>query len=590
MSKVSRVLNINVGILGHVDSGKTSLVAALSTHLSTAALDKHPQSKERGITLDLGFSSFSAGPLPPHLSHLPYDELQFTLVDCPGHASLIRTIIGGVHIIDMIVLVIDVTKGLQAQTAECLVVGEVTTPHMLIALNKVDMLPSESRSKSIRKAAKALLQTLRYTKFSAAPMVPVAAKPGSSKSSNGYASSTEVPGTLASASAALGIEDLKSQLVAMVPPVPRNVEGPFLLSVDHCFAIKGQGTVMTGTVMRGSVAVGDIVELPALKIQRPVRSMQAFKRPVTKAVQGDRVGVCVTQLDPGLMERGLAATPGSVPTFLAAVASVEKIRFYAGPVMSGSKLHISVGHETVMATVSFFGMKPGEGIPGHLAVQALMDSMEQLAVGGRPPPLQLQKEYLHQEELHGLEGRPTSSTNANKGYGQFSAPDSEVAEGRHHGPQWALLRFDHAVTAPQESLLIGARLDADIHGESCRLCFYGRLLWLLDPSSMNELSKLKVYKVKERQGSIERMQPDGITAICKGLFKKETDISVFAGLKVHTTSGQEGVIEGSFGKSGKFKVTFGSGFTLESGSEEKHIFLRFKRFINDPDRKTKPRQ
>ena len=138
-----RVYNVNVGVLGHVDSGKTSLgkhalcqrklsfckcrpwfghtqshitpaVAALSTTLSTAALDKHPQSKERGITLDLGFSSF-AMPLPEHLRHLPYDELQVTLVDCPGHASLIKTIIGGAQIINMMMLVVDVTRGIQTQ-------------------------------------------------------------------------------------------------------------------------------------------------------------------------------------------------------------------------------------------------------------------------------------------------------------------------------------------------------------------------------------------------------------------------------------------------------------------------------------------
>ena len=88
-------------------------VAALSTKISTAALDKHPQSKERGITLDLGFSSFTV-PMPARLSTaLPCRELQFTLVDCPGHASLIRTIIGGAQIIDMMLLVIDVTKGIQ---------------------------------------------------------------------------------------------------------------------------------------------------------------------------------------------------------------------------------------------------------------------------------------------------------------------------------------------------------------------------------------------------------------------------------------------------------------------------------------------
>ena len=91
------VLNFNVGVLGHVDSGKTSLAKALSTVASTACFDKNPQSKERGITLDLGFSSFSVA-LPPHLrSTADSDDalVQFTLVDCPGHASLIRTVIGG---------------------------------------------------------------------------------------------------------------------------------------------------------------------------------------------------------------------------------------------------------------------------------------------------------------------------------------------------------------------------------------------------------------------------------------------------------------------------------------------------------------
>lgn len=91
-----KTLNFNVGVLGHVDSGKTSLARALSSTASTAAFDKNPQSKERGITLDLGFSAFTV-PLPEHMKQScgEHDSLQFTLVDCPGHASLIRTIIGG---------------------------------------------------------------------------------------------------------------------------------------------------------------------------------------------------------------------------------------------------------------------------------------------------------------------------------------------------------------------------------------------------------------------------------------------------------------------------------------------------------------
>ena len=91
---VDKILNFNVGVLGHIDSGKTSLSKALSTVASTASFDKNPQSKERGITLDLGFSSFCVD-IPDHLKNGSLDVLQFTLVDCPGHASLIRTIIGG---------------------------------------------------------------------------------------------------------------------------------------------------------------------------------------------------------------------------------------------------------------------------------------------------------------------------------------------------------------------------------------------------------------------------------------------------------------------------------------------------------------
>lgn len=102
------MLNFNIGVLGHVDSGKTSLAKAMSTVASTASFDKNPQSKERGITLDLGFSSFHVD-FPDHLLQKckeKFTNLQFTLVDCPGHASLIRTIIGGMQFIFNLTLIV----------------------------------------------------------------------------------------------------------------------------------------------------------------------------------------------------------------------------------------------------------------------------------------------------------------------------------------------------------------------------------------------------------------------------------------------------------------------------------------------------
>ena len=107
----SKILNINIGVLGHIDSGKTSLCKALSTIASTAGFDKNPQSKERGITLDLGFSAFLIR-IPgwfaeKHPESQNYEYMQFTLVDCPGHASLMKTIIGGASIIDIMMLVVD---------------------------------------------------------------------------------------------------------------------------------------------------------------------------------------------------------------------------------------------------------------------------------------------------------------------------------------------------------------------------------------------------------------------------------------------------------------------------------------------------
>lgn len=155
-------LNINVGLIGHVDSGKTTLAKALSMIASTAAFDKNPQSKERGITIDLGFSSFIID-INEKLKKNEYlndkKYLQFTLVDCPGHASLLKTLIGyfnlrfknkikgGSKIMDFALCIVDITHGIQTQTAECILLTEILKIPIIVVLTKLDLVLIKEKDK-----------------------------------------------------------------------------------------------------------------------------------------------------------------------------------------------------------------------------------------------------------------------------------------------------------------------------------------------------------------------------------------------------------------------------------------------------------
>uniref|UniRef100_UPI0037E7EDF4 selenocysteine-specific elongation factor n=1 Tax=Semicossyphus pulcher TaxID=241346 RepID=UPI0037E7EDF4 len=568
----TKTLNFNVGVLGHVDSGKTSLARALSSTASTAAFDKNPQSRERGITLDLGFSSFTVD-LPDHLrdseGQQPYDSLQFTLVDCPGHASLIRTIIGGAQIIDLMMLVVDVVKGVQTQTAECLLIGELTCPRMVVVLNKIDLLPPNKRQSAIEKMTKRLHKTLESTRFKDCPVISVAAKPGGPE-----APETEEPH---------GVPELIELLKKQTYLPQRDPGGDLLMAVDHCFSIRGQGTVMTGTILQGSLAINDTVEIPALKVTKKIKSVQMFRKPVSGAMQGDRVGVCVTQFDPKLLERGVVCTPGSLRTLYAAVISLRKIGYFKGSLATRAKFHITVGHETVMARVTFFGLPPSCASEPPSDTKSQPCSLE--------TPFTFDREYFHQDEYVSAQGEASSG------------PDPE---------QWALLEFERPVTCPSLCLVIGSKLDTDIHANACRLAFQGFLLQGFEDKGYAEtaLPRLRIYKTKHKEGLVERVTDD-YTVIGRSLFKKETNLQLFVGLKVKLSTGETGVIEGGFGQSGKFKIRIQEGLSPETkqllsstskkkgkgggkgGNEEEpradtqpvSILLHFKRYVFDPHKK-----
>lgn len=509
------ILNFNIGVLGHIDSGKTSLSKALSTIASTASFDKNPQSQERGITLDLGFSSFTVD-VPDHVKseNSQYDSLQYTLVDCPGHASLIRTIIGGAQIIDLMMLVVDVTKGIQTQTAECLVLGEITCPHMIVVLNKIDLLPGDKKDASIQKMCKKISKTLEKTRFKNSVVVPVAAHP-----------SSDDPNITP-----IGIKDLIEEMKRHTYIPERSDKGSFVFAVDHCFAIKGQGTVMTGTVIQGSVSLSDVIEIPSAKISRKVKSIQMFKKPIDKAIQGDRVGVCVTQFDPKLLERGAACTPGYMDTVDIAVATVNKIPYFKGKCATNSKFHISIMHDTISTKCAFFANMKN-------------DSSE-----NNNESFNFDLDYSYLEQI----------------------PDQSESDDLKSAKIYVLFHFDKPVILSKD-IYIASKLDTDIHSNVCRLAFHGKILsFALNKQNSDFLSSVKVYKEKMKEGIVERMVNE-YQVIVKDLFKKESNIQIFSNYRVTLSTGDEGIIEGSFGQSGKINVRIPNGLSEKALSSLKNV-------------------
>jgi selenocysteine-specific elongation factor len=634
------VLNVNVGVLGHVDSGKTSLVKALSTLLSTAALDKSKQSRQRGMTLDLGFSCFFLD-LPAHLKEEYPDKkkLQITLVDCPGHASLIRTIIGGAQIIDMVLLVVDSVKGWQAQTTECLVLAELTSPHLVVALNKADQFEAGVvRETKLREAEEQVRVRLRPTRFANAPVIGVAACVGGEKvaatpeeqqrmqkkqvavttaaeggEKTGTASTTAVSSNSHTKvkQETYNMDQLVRTLCEELPRPNRTNTGPFFFSIDHCFQIRGRGTVLTGTVLSGSASVTDLLEFPTLATERKIKSMQMFKQQVQTVRQGDRAGICVGNLDAKLIERSMAATPGAVQLLKGAIALVRKVPYFPGTLPGGSKFHISVGHATVMATVTFWGateLAAAAVTAKSGAISVSKETSDSLSSPSNNKPTKETKERLGSSSLGGdadMAGLPHIPFDFNQDFLQqdgllesLDGGDGDSKKSSKTGSSqslfhWALLDFQTPVYCPLHSLIIGSRLDTVDNStgtaSSCRLAFSGRLMEKIDPEK--ETHRIRLYKPKERRGVISRLgdphrrsDDDKLVryeVFGSDLFKAETNMKVFLGMKVETEAGEVGEIKSSFGTSGKIRVYFQAGTEAREGDA---LIMRFKRFMHDPEK------
>ncbi len=288
--------HLNVGTIGHVDHGKTTLTAAITKVLSKQGqaeyvefgdIDKAPEERERGITISI--------------AHVEYetDGRHYAHVDCPGHADYVKNMITGAAQMDGAILVVSAPDGPMPQTREhILLAKQVGVPYIVVALNKVDMLDDEELQDLVELEVRELLSQYEF--------------PGD-----------DVPVVKVSALKALEgdegcegqIKELMGEVDRYIPEPERDLDRPFLMAIEDVFTISGRGTVVTGRVERGNIVAGDEIEIVGFKDTRKTvaTSLEMFRKILDDAQAGDNVGVLLRGIGKEEVERGqVLAAPGAI--------------------------------------------------------------------------------------------------------------------------------------------------------------------------------------------------------------------------------------------------------------------------------------
>ena len=287
--------HVNIGTIGHVDHGKTTLTAAITNVLSKkgyadfvdyANIDKAPEERERGITINT--------------AHVEYqtDKRHYAHVDCPGHADYVKNMITGAAQMDGAILVIAATDGVMAQTREhILLARQVGVPKIVVYMNKCDQVDDPELLELVEMEIRELLG--EYGFDSECPII----KGSALKALEGDAAAEQ------------SIRDLMDAVDTYIPDPVRDTEKPFLMSIEDVFTISGRGTVVTGRVERGILKLNDEVEIVGLRPTQKsvVTGIEMFRKTLDFAEAGDNAGVLLRGISRDQVERGqVLCKPGSV--------------------------------------------------------------------------------------------------------------------------------------------------------------------------------------------------------------------------------------------------------------------------------------
>jgi len=280
--------HVNIGTIGHVDHGKTTLTAAITNVLAKKGqataqdygdIDGAPEERERGITINT--------------AHVEYETegRHYAHVDCPGHADYVKNMITGAAQMDGAIIVVAATDGAMAQTKEhILLAKQVGVPSLVVALNKCDMVDDEEMIELVEMEIRELLTSYDFPGDDL-PVIQVSAL----KALEGDA---EWEGK---------IDELMKAVDSSIPEPEREIDKPFLLAVEDVFSITGRGTVATGRIERGKVKVGEEIEIVGIKDTRKttVTGVEMFRKLLDEGMAGDNVGLLLRGLQKEDIERGM---------------------------------------------------------------------------------------------------------------------------------------------------------------------------------------------------------------------------------------------------------------------------------------------
>ncbi len=294
--------HVNIGTIGHVDHGKTTLTAAITKVLALAGgakflaydqIDNAPEEKARGLTISI--------------SHVEYETAKrhYAHVDCPGHADYIKNMITGAAQMDGAILVVSAPDGPMPQTREhILLAHQVEVPAMVVFLNKCDMMEDEELLELVELELRELLSSYHF------PGDDIPIVRGSALRA------LECASTDANAPEYKCIHELMHAVDEYIPTPVREIEKPFLMPIEDVFGIKGRGTVVTGRIERGKVKIGDTVEIIGLKestTSSVVTGVEMFRKTLTEGLAGDNVGCLLRGIEREDVERGqVLAKPKSI--------------------------------------------------------------------------------------------------------------------------------------------------------------------------------------------------------------------------------------------------------------------------------------